>query len=124
MDSIAISMRSGLLGATRWPTAIIHSDPRIMDRSRRSCTWKTGTCSFRLSLRRFSSRYLIRVQVISSISGLYKPSTLRYRSLKREIRSKIMDERRGLLIVKLCSNCRPINPIVPLEILYDLFLDR
>lgn len=81
MDSIAISMRSGLLGRTRRPTAIIHSDPRIMDRSRRSCTWKTGTCSFRLSLHRFSSRYLIRVQVIASrMSGLYTPSTLRYRN--------------------------------------------
>lgn len=74
-DSIAISMRSGLLGSTHWPTAIIHSDPRIMDWSRRPCTWKTGTCPFRLSPHRFSSWYLIRVQVISSRIKRFVPST-------------------------------------------------
>lgn len=115
MDSIAISMRSGLLGRTRRPTAIIHSDPRIMDRSRRSCTWKTGTCSFRLSLHRFSSRYLIRVQVIASrMSGLYTPSTLRYRNAIIKAWNTIKDygRKKGLLIAELCSNCSPINSIV------------
>lgn len=84
MDSIAISMRSGLLGRTRWPTAIIHSDPRIMDWSRH--LGNGWTCRpFRLSPHRFSSWYLIRVQVISSRIKRFVPRSTPWRPSRAPI---------------------------------------